>query len=188
MSLSATFNRGPGRISARKVSGYGRVNFDLFFDKPEVRRRLDAKEQKVLGGTGAFSRGVMRRSIRKAGKRYKPSEHTGPPRYHTRGFGSLKDGIFFQFSLRQGSVVIGPNKLATNVRPTGGAQSSAQLINEGGTGVITSFRYNKPTRAGRPRPGKWKTRRGRWKERSFTKPARQPTRAKMLELMEKVQL
>lgn len=187
MSLSANWNRGTGNISSRSVSQFGRVNFDLFFNKGEVTRRLNAKEWKVLSGTGAFSRGVMRRSIRKAGKRYVAADHSGPPRYHERGFGSLKDGIFFQANLIQGSVVIGPNKLRTNVKPVS-AQSSAQLINEGGTGVIRSFRYNKPSRSGRQRPPRITQRRGVWKERSFTKPARIPTRNKMMELMEKVDL
>lgn len=162
---------------------FGRVNFDLFFDRQAVVSRLDRKERRILSGTGSFGRGVMRRSIRKAGKRYDASSATGPPRYHSRGFGSLKDGIFFQADLAGGSVVIGPNRLRTNVTPHGGLASSAQLIDEGGTATIRSFRFNS-----RERPSRITSRRARWRQRSFTEPSYAPTRSKMLELTAKVNL
>ena len=183
MSLAKSLTGGMRpKMNLRLDRKVGRVKFNLFFNRQTIKSRLTRKERKVLGKTGSFTRGVMRRGIRKAGKRYDPDKHTGPPRYHSRGFGSLKDGIFFQADLVRSSVVIGPNKLGTNVDPVG-KRSSAQLLNEGGIGIMRSFRYR-----GANKPSRWTQRRGHWKKRSFTEPAFRPGTEKLRELIRTVEL
>ena len=158
-------------------SAFGKVRFEMFFDRAKVTSALDKKEQRVLGGTGAFGRGVMRRVIRPGGKKGKSAAPGNPPRYHTRGFASLKDGIFFSADLEQGTVIIGPNKLKTPVDPHNKA-SGAQLLEEGGTGTIVSYRHNKTT--GR---GTRKIRTGRWHAHPYAKRALEPTQLRMAELI-----
>lgn len=182
MSLAKSINSAIGNFGWQQQSQFGRVRFDLFFDRQKVMSRLDRKEKRVLGGTGSFTRGFMRRLFRPGGKKGKQSSPGEPPRYHTRGFASLKDGVFFHADLDKGSVVIGPNKLRTQVSPTGGAASTAELLDKGGRGTITSYRHNKN------RPGKLKRRIGRWRARPFTRKSLIAGDAKMRELMEKVDL
>lgn len=129
-------------------SSFGKVNFDLFFDRHAVMSRLDKKEQRVLGGTGAFGRQVIRQSIRAGGKKNKRSEPGKPPRYHKRGFASLKDGIFFQAELNEGRVVIGPNKLITKTIPKGNLASGAQLLEEGGPAKGLIYKHRSDPREG----------------------------------------
>ena len=169
---------------------FGKVNFDLFFNEDGLIGRWDRKKFRVLSNTGAFGRGVMRRLIKKGGKRGKPAKQGKPPKYWTRGFGSLKDGIFFQadVNVRGGGVVIGPNKLKTKVTPNGGYVSSAQVLNEGGTGTITVKRFNKPSKTGKVRPPRETTHRTQWQGNNFTQPAFQPTKKRLEENLEKYQL
>lgn len=167
-------------------NAFGKVDFSLFFnlDNAKVMSAFDKKEFKVLSRTGAWSRGAMRRSIRKGGKKGKSSNYNEPPRYWKRGFGSLKDGIFFVANLNAGGVIIGPNKLKTNVQPMGGLASSAQLLEEGGSGSISSFRYNKPRKNGTVRAPSFKRRRGTWRKRPFAEPMQKPTQDKLVEFIE----
>ena len=127
----------------------------------------------------------MRRSIRKGGKKGKPAEPGKPPKYWTRGFGSLKDGIFFVADLKAGGVIIGPNKLKTSVDPAGGLASSAQLLEEGGTAVITTKRYNKPSSpGGHVRPPRITVSRGKWKKRPYAAPLQPKAQDKLKEFIQ----
>ena len=84
--------------------------------------------------------------------------------------------------LDKGSVIIGPNKLRTQVIPMGGLMSSAELLDKGGWGRVTSYRYNES------RPPNFKTRKGYWEKRPFTPQSLKAGMARMRELMEKINL
>ena len=124
------------------ATGFVHVKFDQFFDRRSVLDRMDKKEQKVLGRTGAYGRGAVRKSIRKAPK--KKAITSGPPRYHVRGRESLKDRIFFGYDKTTGSVVVGPEKF--NAKGGGGRGSIAyrlvgastvpELLEKGGTRIV----------------------------------------------------
>lgn len=160
------------------VQGFGKTRFEMFFNRAAVTSAFDKKELTVLRRTGGFGRQKIRRSIRPGGKKGKKSAPGEPPRYHERGFVSLKDGVYFFADLNLGTVIIGPNKLTTKVRPMGKA-SGAQMLEEGGAGQIVSYRHNKR----RPARSKRKSRIGHWRARPFIEPARAPIKAKMLELI-----
>ena len=66
-ALWSGINSQPIHLTNR--SAFGATNFYMFFDRLNVTAALDKKEQRVLGGTGAFGRTAIRRSIRKAGKK-----------------------------------------------------------------------------------------------------------------------
>ena len=178
------------RHQASFQTGFGKVNFDAFWDPNGLIKGWSKKKSKVLGNTGAFGRGVMRRSIKKAGKRYNAKNNSGPPRYHERGFGSLKDGIFFYADKHNDSVVIGPNKLKTQTEPLGNLASSAQLLNEGGTGRMTIVRFSRRTRGRSRIQQKPKVERvkGKWRGHSFTEPARPVIIKRFRENLERFEL
>lgn len=187
MAISKQMFSGGNKRTVRTSSrnAFGKVDFTLFFnlDNARVTSALDKKEFRVLSRTGAWTRGAMRRSIRKGGKRGKPSDVGKPPKYWSRGFGSLKDGIFFVADLNAGGVIIGPNKLKTNVTPQGGLASSAQLLEEGGRGTMWFTRFNKP-RKGKPRPSRRVNKTGRWKERPYAEPLQKPAQEKLKEFIQ----
>ena len=169
------------KIQFSKSTGFARVNYSLFFDRNAVMSRLDRKELRLLRRTGGFGRQFIRRSMRSGGKKGKQSLAGQPPRYHRRGPGSLKDGIFFQFDLDRGSVIVFANRLTTSVKPAG-MSSGAELQEFGGRATITTFRHNKD------RPGTRKRRTGRWEARPFVRPALKPTGKRMRELAKEIDL
>lgn len=57
------------------------TTFSYFLDRPAVERRVERKKLRTLKATGFFGRRVMRNSIRKAPKKYRPTPGR-PPRYH----------------------------------------------------------------------------------------------------------
>lgn len=109
-----------------------RIDYSMFFDRQRVINRLTTKELKILSGTGSFTRGAMRNSMRKArkakdGRRLpygggsKPGE---PPR---RREGSLHRLIFFELAKAELNMVCGPKKLAGR-----SIVAVPKLLNEGG--------------------------------------------------------
>lgn len=84
------------------------IKLRYFFDRPEVYKRLLAKDRKVLSGTGAFAMQVVRRSMRPGGKSGASSKPGEPPRYHTK---LLRDHILFAYDEAKNSVVVGPRVL-----------------------------------------------------------------------------
>lgn len=116
-----------------------------------MTKALDNKERKVLSGTGAFGRAVMRRSIRKAPKvrkKYTPQPGKAP-RYHVHPNTGLRL-ILFAYEPTRGSVVIGPLKFTSSsqrvaFRARSYTQSTnktiPQLINDGGSVTrVTTYR------------------------------------------------
>ena len=204
MSAGKEFTSGMRNVSRSVSSSFGRTDFRLFFDRNVVMNAMDRRELRVLSRTGSFGRGSMRRLFRSGGKKGKSAGPGQMPRYHTRGFVSLMDGVFFTADLNKGSVMIGPNKLRTKVRPYT-ARSGAQLLNEGGRAEIMSWRFNKPikrrvvsARTGRrlkkravirTRPGEWKKRPGVYRRFvRFTDKTMDVTHPKFLEILEQVGL
>lgn len=127
------------------MAGFVNVKLSQFFDRKGVQSKMQKKEARVLSGTGAFGRTVVRRSIRAGGKKKAISDPGSPPRYHTKGSASLKDGIFFGYEPKRASVVIGPRLL--NARGSGkfnsvryrlvGVKSIPELLEKGGTRIVT---------------------------------------------------
>ena len=114
------------------------------FDSEFVLKRIEAKERRVLSGTGAFARKVMRNKIRPAPKKKKGASKY--PRYH----GSSREGlrfILFHYSPSTGSVVVGPvgfNTPQDFIKVRGGRQRTSsrkkvpELLNEGGVATRTT--------------------------------------------------
>ena len=117
----------------------------LFFDRATVESALDKHERRVLGRTGAFTRKVMRNSIRKRPKK-KGFKSTPPfPRYVAHSNSGLRL-IFFVYEPAKGSVVIGPVKFRHKTeyvmhnrieRYDIGADTVPELLNTGGTSRVT---------------------------------------------------
>jgi hypothetical protein len=129
-----------------------KIAYQLFFDRELVLRRIGRKKAKALGRSGAFSRGVIRKKIRKAPKRArKPSKY---PRYH----GSPRSGlrfVLFHFDPKADSVVIGPplfqrgksHIIRSRGRVVGrqtvkATKTVPQLLNEGGRQAIITELFN----------------------------------------------
>ncbi len=176
MSIYSSLNRsGAFRPLLAK---HGKTNFRLFFDRAVVRSSLDRKEQAVLSRTGAFVRALIRRKIRKGRKRKPQGSAPGePPRYFSRGFVSLKDGIFFTADLDTSSVRIGPNSLRTKTIPLSHTWTS-ELLEFGGVGKTFVWRETDPPR------GEYLV--GRWRARPYVKPAEKPGRDKFKELTQSI--
>ena len=77
----------------------------FFFDRATVESALDKYERRVLGRTGAFTRRVMRNSIRKRPKK-KGFKSTPPfPRYRAHKNSGLRL-IYFVYEPHKGSVFV----------------------------------------------------------------------------------
>ena len=111
-----------------------------FFDRPKVKRAVDAATRRNFSRFGAFVWQRAKTSIRKPPKtgKTRTSRPGRPPYSHT---GLLKRFIFFAYDADRQSVVIGPVKLHKN---DGKAPS---LLEHGGTAVRQRRR-----RRYRPRP------------------------------------
>jgi hypothetical protein len=139
------------------------VKVSQLFDRSRVIKRVEDKKRRALSGTGAYTRQIVRRSMRSGGKKGAISQPGQPPRYHARGVASLKDGIFFGYEKRTDSVVIGPRLL--NAKGGGknfsqtykltGAKTIPELLERGGIKTITGrgrvgtrnrVRYTQPIR------------------------------------------
>ena len=116
---------------ALKVGDGFAMDFDAFFDRPMVEKRLTSKRAKVLGSVGRFTRKVMRRSMRKPGKKRKHSRPGEPP-YRIKG--GIHDTIVYNFLGAAGmidGVGVGPVDFGT------GSVSVPELLNFGGQKMIT---------------------------------------------------
>lgn len=124
----------------------------FFFDTTLVETALDRKERRVLGGTGAFARRVMRSRIRKAPKQRRNKTFVRVegtfPRYHAHPNTGIRL-ILFAYVPFEGALYVGPVKFnsASNrfyqltnrkqqVVPTGG-KTVPQLVNDGGQTIVT---------------------------------------------------
>lgn len=83
----------------------------MFFDRPKVRRAMDAGTHRALSKAGAFIRTRARSSMR---TRKGASAPGRPPHAH---FGSLKRLLFFAYDRDRKSVVVGPVKYRKGVAP-----------------------------------------------------------------------
>lgn len=81
---------------------------DLFLDRAELDRRIDAGRRRALGRQGAYVRRRARTRVLRRRKR--PSQPGRPPSVHASGFASLRNIVFF-YDPRTDSVVVGPRKL-----------------------------------------------------------------------------
>ncbi len=106
----------------------------LFFDRPKVKRAVDAGVRKALSKAGAFIRQRARTSIRKRKGSSKPGQ---PPHSHV---GLLRRFILFGFDPGRQSLVIGPVKLNTGT-------NAPRTLEHGGTTTILRRRKSRLTRA-----------------------------------------
>jgi hypothetical protein len=114
-----------------------------FFDKPKVKKAVDAGTRRVLSRFGAFVRQRAKTSIR---KRKGISPPGGPPYSHT---GLLRKFILFAYDPTRKSVVIGPTLIRAE-------SQASRLLEHGGEAI---------------RRTKTKTRRLRYRPRPFMGPA-----------------
>jgi hypothetical protein len=115
-----------GLTSIKPIGADAGVKFGValsgFFDRNAVLSKLTPAEAVALSKFGAFVRQRAMTSIRKSGKKGKPSSPGSPPRSHdkiTPGGGRakhlLRTLMFFSYDASSNSVVIGP---AVINRPT----------------------------------------------------------------------
>ncbi len=130
---------------------------ELFFDRPKVKRAVDAARRKVLSKGGAFIRQTARTSIRKRKGTSKPGS---PPYSHV---GLLRRFILFGYDRQSESVVIGPVGIKGSTAP--------RVLEQGGK-----------TTATRRRRGKRTERRVRVAARPYMNPALEKERPKLPEL------
>lgn len=74
----------------------------MFFDRKNIRNKVDLRTRKVLSKFGSYVRQTAKKSIRKRKGTSKPGS---PPFSHT---GTLKKFLFFGYDQNRRSVVIGP--------------------------------------------------------------------------------
>lgn len=129
----------------------------MFFDRPKVKRAVDAARRKVLSKAGAFIRQTARTSIRNRKGTSKPGD---PPHSHV---GLLRRFILFGYDRQSDSVVVGPVGFRQSIAP--------RVLERGGTTTVT-----------RRRRGRRTERRVRIAARPYMKPALEKERSKLLEL------
>ncbi len=129
----------------------------MFFDRPKVKRAVDAARRRVLSKAGAFIRQTARTSIRKRKGTSKPGS---PPYSHV---GLLRRFILFGYDRQSESVVIGPVGIKGSTAP--------RVLEQGGTTTVT-----------RGRRGKRTERRVRVAARPYMNPALEKERPKLPEL------
>ncbi len=81
----------------------------MFFDRAKVQAALTKQRHKFLGNVGGYVRKTAIRSMRRVGKRGKPSRPGQPPKFHGDEQFSLRKILYGFDAIRQ-SVVIGPVK------------------------------------------------------------------------------
>jgi hypothetical protein len=118
------------------------IRFEMFFDRAGVQAKVKKKERRVLSGTGAFTRTVMRRGMRPGGKKNAVSRPGEYPRTH--GKAELKNLIVFGYDEASQSVVTGPMLFANarrgrarNVKRDIGGKTLPEFVNEGGVQTVT---------------------------------------------------
>ncbi len=103
----------------------------MFFDRPKVKRAVDAARRRVLSKAGAFIRQTARTSIRKRKGTSKPGQ---PPHSHV---GLLRRFILFGYDRQSDSVVVGPVGFRASTAP--------RVLERGGTTTVTRRRRGKRT-------------------------------------------
>jgi hypothetical protein len=129
----------------------------MFFDRPNVKRAVDAARRRVLSKAGAFIRQTARTSIR---KRKGTSAAGSPPYSHV---GLLRKFILFGYDRQSESVVVGPVGFRASTAP--------RVLERGGTTTVA-----------RRRRGKRTDRRVRIAARPYMYPALEKERPKLPEL------
>lgn len=98
------------------------------FDDPEINKLTNKFERRLLGKSGAFTRGVARRSIRFAVKATTHSVPGQPPVAHNRIF---RSSINFSYDPVTRSVVVGPERFKTTSLNSRG-QTVPEILEVGG--------------------------------------------------------
>ena len=120
----------------------------FLLNRAHILRRVRRAKERELKKIGGFARTTERRLFRRPGKRSKSntSKPGSPPKHHTK----LKNTVFFAVDVDGDWMVIGPKWEPTQSQTI----PAPQLLNEGGTGRISSDRKNKKYRVSiyKPRP------------------------------------
>lgn len=127
---------------------------DVFFDRPAVKRSVDAAKRRVLSKGGAFIRTAARTSIRKRKGSAPPGK---PPHSHK---GTLRRLILFGYDKSSDSVVVGPVGFTRSTAPN--------VLEFGGKATLV-----------RRRRGKLVRERAAYDSRPFMGPALQKERPKL---------
>ncbi len=122
------------------------VTTKMFFTTKAVKRSVDRATRAVLSKAGAFVRQRARSIIRPRKRSARPGE---PPSSHT---GLLRRFIYFGYAPGSKSVVIGPAKLSSGVRPGYGHTTVPEVLEVGGTVTAPGSGKHKQTRRYRGHP------------------------------------
>lgn len=158
----------------------------FFFDTLAVERRLGQTRARTLNKLGAYSRKVAMRSMRRVGKKGKPSAVGQPPRYHG-GDPSLRTILYAMDPVSE-SVIIGPIKFNQKFYYGNHLRSGTipSLHEVGGVLGIREKRVGTewvPIGRRKPRPGQPTRRRdARFGPRPYMKPAQAKTIQKFPEV------
>lgn len=114
-------------MKPRFISHTGRQGANARILSENARRRIEARHRRVLSRTGAWTRGYIRRSMKRGRKKKKymfdhandrwqrtsknmrvPSKPGSPPNYHTKGKEFGLKWIRFETDWQRWQVVIGP--------------------------------------------------------------------------------
>ena len=160
---------------------FGIKNYLAFFDGEKIKSEITRNERRVLSGTGAYGRRVMRNLIKKAPKKKRRDRSGLFPRYHTHPNTGIRF-ILFVYVATTRSVVIGPQRFTTSGRKGRMVKGKAletmsripvpQLLNAGGVATRT-IRY---------RSGKVYKRQIRYRPHPYADYAMYPTIKKMQQL------
>lgn len=104
---------------------------NMFFDRAKVQSMVDQKTHRFLYRAGGRVRTIAIRSMRRVGKKGKPSAVGTPPKWHGDTNFSLRT-IFFGFESRY-SVIVGPTRGNAKIE---GVPSIPYLHEQGGTIVF----------------------------------------------------
>ena len=151
-----------GRQATDSIKGGGSmIGLDVrmkkyFFNTRAVEQRLGEQRARTLRNAGGYARTTAIRSMRRAGKKGKPSPEGQPPRYHG-GNRSLRTIIYAMDPVRE-SVVIGPIRF--NQKQYYGStivHGSVPALQEGGGDITVREKMVgaewRPMGRRKPRPG-----------------------------------
>lgn len=149
---------------------------NLFFDRPEVQRRVDQKNRRALSKAGAFVRRTARSLIGSPAKKAAPRAAGLPVRARSKNRTVSLRNILFAFDGKD-SVVVGPVKLSQKSYLNGVLMSGTvpQLHEFGGTAGIREKLVGgewRPYGRRRPRSGQpVRVRRAQYPARPYMRPA-----------------
>lgn len=153
---------------------------DYFFDRLAIKHQVGKQKAAYLRNAGAYTQKVAQRSMRRVGKRGKPSRPGRPPKWHGSNEFSLRK-ILFGFDPSIGGVIVGPVIGNKKIVPT-----VPEVHEKGGVLPIREKRVGQhwvPRGRRKPRPGQpTRIRKAQFPPRPYMAPAVEKTARKFPDL------